>query len=98
MQDEVGDRSGHRAAAGRLTHRPASATQRRSSRLFGARVDPLRHVRHPRGFFNTLLRDEWFDRLSAMGLDDPWEEDRERIPQEFLSDANTEIETNVFES
>ena len=29
-------------------------------------------------------RDEWFDRLLALGYDNPWEQD---IPKEFLSDS-----------
>ena len=29
------------------------------------------------------LRDEWFDRLEALGFDDPWVDD---IPEEFMDD------------
>ena len=38
--------------------------------------------------FPASLRDEWFDVLEKdFGLDDPIENDANKIPQEFLSDA-----------
>ena len=32
------------------------------------------------------LSNEWFNALEAIGLGDPWFEDRDKVPEEFKSD------------
>lgn len=32
------------------------------------------------------LRDEWFDQLDKLGLEDPWGDDEDKVPKEFHSE------------